>query len=791
MKKIQKILKGEELVEIPETLPLLPVRDLVVFPYSVVPLLVGRKKSLAAIEEAKKNGNYLMVSAQRNSEKEEVRSGDIFRVGTVSRILQILEFPNRHSKVVVEGVIRARVQRFHRNARFFQTSIDIFEETNDLAKVSEVYLKQLYYYFQEYVSFTPELPDELIEHLQRQGDPYRMIDFVALNIQADTGEKQRILQEPEISKRLKMLLSLLRKIISYHRVQQEIDQRVQENLLKNQRNYYLQEKLKVINKELGDEEESSEEVVKLEQEIAAAGMPKHALEKATEELGKLGKIPPFSPEYTVLRNYLDWMLRVPWKEETKDRLDIAEAQRILDEDHFGLKKPKERIVEHLAVLQRVKKMKGPILCLVGPPGVGKTSLGKSVARAMGRKFVRVSLGGVRDEAEIRGHRRTYIGSMPGKIIQSMKKAGTRNPVFLLDEVDKMSMDFRGDPSAALLEVLDPEQNRNFNDHYLDLDYDLSRVFFITTANVRSQIPLPMQDRMEIIELPGYLEHEKVQIARRHLIPKQLEEHGLSAEDLTIEEAAILAMIRDYTREAGVRNLERLIAQICRKAVRALAENHQRKRVSISENDLQAFLGKPTYFNRKLEKAAEIGVATGLAWTPYGGDLLQIEVTILPGKGKLILTGKLGEVMQESAKAALGFIRSVSRELKINNELFEKRDIHIHVPEGAIPKDGPSAGIALASAVTSALTGKPLRNNVAMTGEITLRGKVLGVGGINEKLLAAQRNEVPTVIVPRENSKEIDDLPQELREGLTILQVTDCREVLKEVLLSSKKSNGRH
>lgn len=782
MKGYQDFIKGEEIVKIPNTLPLLPIRDLVIFPYSVVPLLVGRDKSLAAIEVARHNNNLLIVATQKSPEQENIQSHDIFRVGTVCRILQVLEFPNGHSKVVIEGITRARIKRFMNKRQYFQANLEVFPELDDVGRLSEAYLKQLFYYFQEYINFTPDLPDEMLEHLHRQGEADRMIDFVALNIQADAAEKQRILQERDIEKRLLFLLELLQQVIGHHRVRQEIDQRVQESLIKNQRNYYLQEKLRVINKELGEEEEPSPEIFKLEEEILAAKLPKDALEKAREELLKLKKIPPFSPEYTVIRNYLDWMTRVPWAMQTPDRLDIREAQRILDEDHFGLEKPKERIVEHLAVLQRVKEMKGPILCFVGPPGVGKTSLGKSIARALGRNFVRISLGGVRDEAEIRGHRRTYIGSMPGKIVQSMKKAGSKNPVFLLDEVDKMSTDFRGDPSAALLEVLDPEQNRNFVDHYLDVDYDLSQVFFITTANVRTTIPLPLQDRMEIIELPGYLEHEKVKIAQLHLIPKQFNEHGLSSGELKIGEAAILRIIREYTREAGVRNLERQIANLCRKAVRSMAENPEQKSVSVVADNLEEFLGKPNFLNRKADLKDEIGVATGLAWTPYGGDLLRIEVSVLPGKGKLTLTGKLGEVMQESAQTALSFIRSISEELKIPAETFEKSDIHIHVPEGAVPKDGPSAGISLTSAMISALTRRPLRNNIAMTGEITLRGKVLAIGGLNEKLLAAQRNNIPTVIVPAENSKEVADLPKELREGLTILQLDDYKEVLERVLV---------
>lgn len=783
MEKIQKIRKGDEIVEIPDVLPLVPVRDLVVFPYSVIPLLVGRDKSLNAIAQAKHTDNLILVATQKDSEKETIRAADIFRVGTVSRVLQVLEFPNGYAKIVVEGIIRARIKRFTGRRQSFQAKIDIFEEVAELNEPSGVYLKQLFYYFQEYLSLTPELPEEMLEHMQRQGDPYRMIDFVALNIHADAHQKQRILEEGDVEKRLLLLLELLRQLISYHRLRMDIDQKVQESLLKNQRNYYIQEKLKIINKELGEEEEPlSPEIIRLEEDILAANMPEHALDKAVEELSKLKKIPPFSPEYTVIRNYLDWMIRLPWENHTEDRLNIPEVQHILDEDHYGLEKAKERIIEHLAVLKRVKSLKGPILCLVGPPGVGKTSLGRSIARALGRNFVRVSLGGVRDEAEIRGHRRTYIGSMPGKIIQSMKKAGSRNPVFLLDEIDKMSTDFRGDPAAALLEVLDPEQNKTFNDHYLDLDYDLSQVFFITTANVRDNIPLPLQDRMEIIELPGYLEHEKVNIAKLHLIPKQSQSHGLGSAEMIIQEDAVLRIIREYTREAGVRNLERELSKLCRKAVRELVENRNGHQKIITADNLEDMLGKPPFLSRKADLADQVGCVTGLAWTPYGGDLLKIEASVMPGKGRLTLTGKLGEVMQESARTALSYVRSIAADFDIPPENFEKNEIHIHIPEGAVPKDGPSAGVGLALVMLSALSGRSLRNNIAITGEITLRGRILAVGGINEKMLAAQRNHISTVIVPAENHKEIADLPKELRDGVTIIEVKRFSEVLERVLI---------
>lgn len=782
MSEQQAVLKGDEVINISRVLPVIPVRDIILFPYSVVPLLVGRQKSLRALEEAETSDNLIMIVSQKDPELEEVKSSNVFRVGTVAKILQVMELPSGYSKVVVEGIIRARITRFLRNASYINARIQIFDEEKDLPDAELGLLDQLIQYFQEYISLSSTLPEEMLDHLKQQGDPYRMVDFVALNIDAPAAEKQKILAETDIEKRLQKLIALMQSMVGFERLRQKIDMQVQERLVKNQRNYYLQEKLKIINQELGEEDEAiSPELQKLEKKIEDAKLPSHAFEKATEELNKLKKIPPFSPEYTVIRNYLEWIVQVPWSVRTKDKMDIRQAERILNEDHFGLEKPKERIIEHLAVLHRVKKIKGPILCFVGPPGVGKTSLGKSIARALGRKFVRVSLGGIRDEAEIRGHRRTYIGALPGKIIQSMKKVGSRNPVFLMDEVDKMSADFRGDPASALLEVLDPEQNRNFNDHYLDVDYDLSEVFFITTANLQSNIPLPLQDRMEIIELPGYLEHEKLKIAELHLIPKQMAEHGLTSAEIEFKQEAILRIIREYTREAGVRNLERNIANICRKAIRKLSENKKQKRVVVDGKVLEHFLGKPPYLNRQMEFSQEIGVATGLAWTAYGGEILKIEVNVMPGKGKLTLTGKLGDVMQESAQTALSYVRSISASLGLTADVFEKNDIHVHIPEGAIPKDGPSAGITIATAMISALTSRPVRNDIAMSGEITLRGKVLAIGGLNEKMLAAQRNKIPCVILPDENKKDVEELPEELRQGIQIIRVTDYQEVLKKVI----------
>ena len=761
-------------------IPVIPIRDLVVFPSIVIPLVVGRPGSVEALNFAEKNEGFVFLVAQKNSRQENITKKDVYRTGTVARILQIIRLPNNYQKAVVESIARARILKFLTTRKLMQAQVELIQEDDDDIGRDNQELNHLILYFRQYVKGHPELPDELAFHLDEYDDPGKIADFIALNIEIEISEKQKILEETSLYQRIQMTTHILKHLVGYQQFQQQLDNEVRDNIMGIQREHYLQEQLRVIKKELGDEDQIYSDIQKIEKAVVAAKMPKHALDRATEEIEKLKKTPPFSPEYTVTRNYLDWMIHVPWSKRSRDRIDVMEAQRILDKDHYGLEKPKERIIEHLAVLQRVKKIKGPILCLVGPPGVGKTSLGRSVARALNRKFIRVSLGGVRDEAEIRGHRRTYIGAMPGKIIQSMKKAGTKNPVFLLDEVDKMSMDFRGDPSSALLEVLDPEQNYTFNDHYLDLDYDLSEIFFITTANVQANVPLPLQDRMEIIELPGYLEHEKMQIARQFLIPKQLKEHGLTERHLRMTDDALLRIIREYTREAGVRNLEREIAKICRKSTRRLIEQPQKKQIKVSGKNIEQFLGKPLYLMRENQLTDLTGEAIGLAWTPYGGDILKIEVNSFPGEGKLTLTGKLGDVMKESAQAALSYIRSIAKEIQMKPELFKKRDIHIHVPEGAIPKDGPSAGITLATAMISALSGRKVLGSIAMTGEITLRGKVLAVGGLNEKMLAAQRNNVPTVIVPAENEKEIADLPPELRQGITIIPVKEYREVYRQV-----------
>lgn len=781
--KIQpNVYQGKKIVELPDKVPLIPTRDLVVFPNAILPLIIGRPKSIEALDAIESSQGFVLVATQKQADKENIRTQDIYRVGTLTRVLQILRLPNNYIKIVIEGVTRARISRFLPTKNYFKVKLEYINEPEQFPEKQQASLNHLLNLFKEYIGEHPDLPDELISVFEKMQNPYQILDFIALNVEANIPVKQRLLETASVASRIKQSLELLSSAVDYQNLRKDLDSRVRENMMQHQKQYYLQEQLKIIKKELGEEERLPTEIQKLDEGIRKAQMPGNAHEKSMEELEKLKKTPPFSPEYTVTRNYLEWMTQVPWSGRTQDKVDVVQAQQILDEDHYGLAKPKERILEHLAVIQRVKKIKGPILCFVGPPGVGKTSLGRSVARALGRRFVRVSLGGVRDEAEIRGHRRTYIGSMPGKIIQSLKRAGTRNPVFLMDEVDKMSMDFRGDPSAALLEVLDPEQNKTFNDHYLDVDYDLSEVFFITTANVQSNIPLPLQDRMEIIELPGYLEHEKIQIAKRHLIPKQFAEHGLSGTNLQIAEEVLLRLIREYTREAGVRNLERQIANMCRKVTRKLLESNKTSPIKITTENLETYLGKPPYLMRRTDFRDEVGLALGVAWTSYGGDILKIEANTFPGKGQLSLTGKLGEVMKESGQTALSYIRSIAAELNITQNVFQKKDIHLHVPEGAVPKDGPSAGITLATAMVSALTGRAVRGNIAMTGEITLRGKILAIGGFNEKMLAAQRNNIPTVIVPRENKKEAEDLPPELREGVTIIQVDDYKEVLQKVLL---------
>jgi ATP-dependent Lon protease len=783
----------ETVDNIPTTLPVLPLRDVVVFPYMIFPVLVGRESSLRAANEALERGKNIFLVAQKNAAIDEPTADDVYNVGTVAKIIQMLKLPNGLMKILVDGVLQASVKRFIPNPQFLEAEIIINKSETAVGPEIDALVRHTSNLFGEYVKLSRNVPPEVVMAFDGIKEPQRKLYYMASNLVQTVEVKQRILQILNLREQFYELSKILTTEIDILKIEREIDTKVQDNIQKSQRKFFIQEQIRILQDELG-EDEASPELAKLKEEILKAKMPKEVEEKALEEFNKLKKTPPMSPEFTVTRNYLDWLITVPWRQRTKDNLDVEHVRRVLDEDHFGLEKPKERILEHIAVLNLVREMKGQILCFVGPPGVGKTSLAKSIARALGRKFVRISLGGVRDEAEIRGHRRTYIGSMPGKIIQSMKRAGVVNPVMLMDEVDKMSMDFRGDPSAALLEVLDPEQNNTFNDHYLDVDYDLSKVMFITTANVRYAIPLPLQDRMEIIELSGYLDHDKREIAKRHIIPKQLKEHGLDGKKITFEDKAIDRIIQEYTREAGVRNLEREIASVCRKAAKELVLSDQKngsrkkhaKSIVITEKKIEHYLGVPKFRRKEADRAPKIGSVTGLAWTSVGGDILNVDVTIMKGAQKLTLTGQLGEVMKESAAAALSYIRSNAKKFGIDPEFVKGKEIHIHLPEGAIPKDGPSAGLTMAMAIISAASNQPARNDVAMTGEITLRGNVLPIGGLNEKLLAAQRSGIKTVIIPKENLKDLSEIPEKVKEGLKIVPVETIEEAYDIVFVSGKE-----
>jgi ATP-dependent Lon protease len=782
----------ETVDNIPTALTILPLRDVVVFPYMIFPVLVGRESSLRAASEALERGKYIMLAAQKNPNVDEPTPDDIYHDGTVARILQMLKLPNGLMKILVDGVVQARVKRFLSATPFLEAEVLLNKETVPASKEIDALVRHTSTLFNEYVRLSRNVPPEVLMAFESIKEPQRKLFYMASNVVQSVEVKQRILQIQSLRDQLYELSRILTTEIDILKIEREIDTKVQDNIQKSQRKFFIQEQIRILQDELG-EDEASPELAKLKEEILKAKMPAEANEKAMEEFNKLKKTPPMSPEFTVIRNYLDWLIGVPWHKRTKDNLDVEHVRKILDEDHFGLEKPKERILEHIAVLNLVKEMRGQILCFVGPPGVGKTSLGKSIARALGRKFVRISLGGVRDEAEIRGHRRTYIGSMPGKIIQSMKRAGVINPVMLMDEVDKMSMDFRGDPSAALLEVLDPEQNSSFNDHYLDVDYDLSKVLFITTANVRYNIPLPLQDRMEIIELPGYLDYDKREIAKRHIIPKQLKEHGLEGKTVEFQEAAIEKIITEYTREAGVRNLEREIASVCRKVAKDIVlakhgngSEKKRKKFLVQETDIERYLGVPKFRKKAAERERLVGSVTGLAWTSVGGDILNVDVTMMRGSEKLTLTGQLGEVMKESAQAALSYIRSNANQLGVPVDFYKGKEIHIHLPEGAIPKDGPSAGLTMALAIVSAASGRKARNDVAMTGEITLRGKVLPIGGLNEKLLAARRSGIRTVLIPQENMKDLAEIPDRVKEGLKIIPVKTIKEAMKYVFDEKNK-----
>jgi len=761
-------------------MPVLPLRDVVVYPHMVIPLFVGREKSILALDAAMQVGKQIALVAQRQADVDEPEMSDLFDFGTLATILQLLKLPDGTVKVLVEGNERVALHEL-REEDYFTAETEVLTEEGEYdEREVEVLVRSIVSQFENYVKLNKKVPPEILTSLAGIEQPGRLADTAAAHMSLKLSDKQTVLEIFDLRKRLEHVLGLIEGEIDVLQIEKRVRGRVKQQMEKSQREYYLNEQMKAIQKELGDMDDGHNEVAELEKKIEEAGMPAEAKEKANSELNKLKMMSPMSAEATVVRNYIDWLVRAPWKKRSRTHKDLALAERVLEEDHYGLEKVKERIIEYLAVQQRVKKQKGPILCLVGPPGVGKTSLGQSIARATNRKFVRMSLGGVRDEAEIRGHRRTYIGSMPGKIVQNMAKVGVRNPLFLLDEIDKMSMDFRGDPSSALLEVLDPEQNSTFNDHYLEVDFDLSDVMFICTANSLN-IPAPLLDRMEVIRLPGYTEDEKTHIARRYLIEKQVANAGLKDEELSISDSTVRDIIRYYTREAGVRNLEREIAKICRKAVKKMLQETKRKRIAVRPAGLQKYLGVRRYRYGLAEESNAVGQVTGLAWTEVGGELLTIEGAVLAGKGKLINTGQLGDVMQESIQAAMTVVRSRAEVLGIADDFYQTTDVHIHVPEGATPKDGPSAGIGMCSALVSALTMIPVRADVAMTGEITLRGEVLPIGGLKEKLLAAHRGGISTVIIPHDNEKDLVEIPKNIKGALDIRPVKWIDEVLEIAL----------
>ncbi len=764
-----------------EVYPVLPLRDIVVFPHMIVPLFVGREKSVRALEDVMKDDKQILLIAQRNAADDDPSSDDIYEVGTISTVLQLLKLPDGTVKVLVEGVARARVIRFSENDEFFEVYADVMPEKESEEAEIEALSRSVVSQFEQYLKLNKKVSPEVLVSVNQIEEYGKLVDTIASHLALKIPKKQELLEVDVVSERMEKVISFMEGEIGVLQVEKKIRSRVKRQMEKTQRDYYLNEQLKAIQKELGESEEGKDELQELEEKLAKLKLSNEAREKANNELKKLRNMSPMSAEATVVRNYLDWIVNIPWKKRSRIQKDIREAEAILEADHYGLEKVKERILEYLAVQQRTKKIKGPILCLVGPPGVGKTSLGKSIGRATGRNFVRMSLGGVRDEAEIRGHRRTYIGSLPGKIIQGMKKAKSSNPLFLLDEIDKMGSDWRGDPASALLEVLDPEQNDSFQDHYLEVDYDLSDVLFVTTANTL-RIPEPLMDRMEIIRIHGYTEDEKIEIARRHLIEKQLDAHGLKSQEWSISDPALRDVIRYYTREAGVRNLEREIANLTRKATKEILMKGLDK-VTVSRRNLEKFSGVRKFRFGEVESMDLVGVTNGLAWTEVGGEILTIEAVMVPGKGKMIITGKLGEVMQESIQAARSFVQSRSQEFGVKPTIFEKRDIHVHVPEGATPKDGPSAGVGMVTSIVSMLTGIPVSRDVAMTGEITLRGRVLPIGGLKEKLLAALRGGITRVLVPKENEKDLADIPENIKRSLEIVPVTSVEEVLEYALVN--------
>jgi len=760
-------------------LPLVPLRDIVVFPFMVIPLFVGREKSVRALEKAMAEQKSVFLSAQRHANINDPKPSDIYETGTFANILQILKLTDGTMKVLVEGMQRGRIIGFEENSDYYEVEVARIEENVQVTPELKALMRSIEGQFEQYAKLNQKIPLESITAISNITEPHRFADTIASYMVFQIGEKQDMLDTFSPEDRLNKIITSLKSEMEILKIEKRVHGRVRKQMERSQKEFYLNEQMKAIQKELGKRDEFKSDLDELVAKIKKAKMPKEVNEKADKELRRLEGMQPMSAEATVVRNYIDWLVDLPWKAGPgSDKVNLKQAQKILDDDHYGLEKVKERIVEHLAVMKLVKNMKGPILCLVGPPGVGKTSLGKSVARATGRKFVRNSLGGVRDEAEIRGHRRTYIGAMPGKIVQGMKKAGTLNPVFLLDEVDKMSVDFRGDPSSALLEVLDPEQNSNFNDHFLEVDYDLSKVLFICTANVLHTIPQPLQDRMEVIRLAGYTEEEKLSIATKFLVPKKLKEHGLTTRNLKIGKTILQKIIQEYTREAGVRSLEREIGTLCRKAAMQVVEKGKKTSVDLKPAGLNKYLGVPKFSKDVERKESEVGVATGLAWTEFGGELLNIEVITTPGTGKVTLTGKLGEVMKESAQAALSYVRQRSAVLGLPKNFYQKVDLHLHIPEGAIPKDGPSAGITIAVAIISALTGNPVRRDITMTGEVTLTGKVLPIGGLKEKALAAHRVKIATIIIPKDNEKDVPEIPENVRKKINFIAVESMDEVIK-------------
>jgi len=766
----------------PARVPLLPLRDIIVFPHMVVPLFVGRQRSIKALEEATQKQSLIFLSSQKDAKTNDPSEDDIYKIGTLGSVVQMLKLPDGTVKVLIEGKRRARVAKFVANPEFFLVDIEEAPEVVERNTEIEALVREVHSTFENYVKLKKKIPPEMVMSVSSIDEPGRLADTIVAHLGIKLEDRQNLLETFNAAERLEKVLGHMRAEIEILEVERRIRSRVKKQMERSQKEYYLNEQMRAIQKELGEKDEFKNEIQEIEDKLKQKKLSAEAKDKVEKELKKLKMMSPMSAEATVVRNYIDWILSLPWNEFTDDKLDINEAERVLEDDHYGLEKVKERILEYLAVQSLVGKIKGPILCLVGPPGVGKTSLGRSIARATGRKFIRVSLGGVRDEAEIRGHRRTYIGALPGKIIQSMKKAGSSNPVFLMDEIDKMSTDFRGDPSSALLEVLDPEQNAAFNDHYLDLDYDLSKVMFITTANTLDRIPRPLQDRMEIIRIAGYTELEKLSIAKKYLLEKQKEANGLSTDNLIFTDNAILGVIRHYTKEAGVRNLEREIAAICRKVAVEVVRKDRNAHIQVGSKSLHKYLGTLKFRYGKVETDVKIGVTTGLAWTELGGELLATEVTIMPGKGQLIITGKLGDVMQESAQAAMSYVRSRAAELGLEKDFYQKLDVHIHVPEGAIPKDGPSAGITMATSLVSALMRIPVHNDLAMTGEITLRGTVLPIGGLKEKVLAAHRAGIKKVLIPAENEKDIEEIPASVLKTVELEMVAHMDQVLKKALV---------